>query len=293
MQSMIFETLQNLGLTTPETSFIFSKSTRDVKNLNVWKDKISDVIYIKDFYVGNGEYEKNKYRSWSPVDSNSHDYEDERNLLRRYNDFKPFFWGKKVCDFGCGKAKLLSEIKDITEIVVGIELTKDHLFFAKQRGIECYDSFQLDQKEFFDTITFFHVLEHLPDPIDMLKKSYGCLKQGGKLIIEVPHAKDFLLNDFAFCEEYKKFTLWSQHLVLHTRHSLKMFLQECGFKVDLIKGIQRYNLSNHITWLAQGKPGGHKSQLSLLENEKLNNEYQLSLNAIDATDTLVAIASKI
>ena len=59
----------------------------------------------------------------------------------------------------------------------------------------------------------------------------------------------------------------------------KIFLEECGFRVDYIKGIQRYGFSNNLIWLAQGKPGGHKNQLSL--------------NTIDATDTIISVVSKI
>ena len=40
----------------------------------------------------------------------------------------------------------------------------------------------------------FHVLEHLPYQIDTLKSIHSKLKKGGKIIIEVPHGEDYLLN---------------------------------------------------------------------------------------------------
>ena len=57
-----------------------------------------------------------------------------------------------------------------------------------------------------------------------------------------------------------------------------------------IEGVQRYPLSNHLNWLANGKPGGHKSPISILDSDALSEMYQNSLARIDATDTLVAIA---
>jgi len=54
--------------------------------------------------------------------------------------------------------------------------------------------------------------------------------------------------------------------------------------------VQRYPLSNHINWLSNGKPGGHKSSLSLIDTPALTSAYSDSLARIDATDTLVAIA---
>ena len=39
----------------------------------------------------------------------------------------------------------------------------------------------------------FHVLEHIPYQIDTLKLVNSKLKKGGKIIVEVPHAEDFLI----------------------------------------------------------------------------------------------------
>ena len=70
----------------------------------------------------------------------------------------------------------------------------------------------------------FHVLEHIPHQIQTLKIIKKNLKKNGKLIIEVPHADDFLLN-FDELKEFKDFTFWSEHLILHTFFSLKKFLK--------------------------------------------------------------------
>ena len=112
---------------------------------------------------------------------------------------------------------------------------------------------------------------------------------GGQILIEVPHANDFLLSAVN-CEVFKQFTLWSQHLVLHTRESLLKTLKFVGLEEIQIEGIQRYPISNHLNWLANGKAGGHKSPLSSLDSDALFDAYQNSLARIDATDTLVAIA---
>lgn len=109
------------------------------------------------------------------------------------------------------------------------------------------------------------------------------------MVIEVPHANDFLLSVLNN-KKFKEFTLWSQHLILHTRESLEKILNHIGIKDILIEGVQRYTLSNHLNWLSDGKPGGHKAPLSLLDTENLSKEYESSLCKINATDTLVAIA---
>ena len=62
-----------------------------------------------------------------------------------------------------------------------------------------------------------------------------------------------------------------------------------GFDAPIIHGVQRYPLSNHLYWLSNGKPGGHKSPLSVLDDIDLKIAYAHALSKIDATDTLIAI----
>ena len=47
-------------------------------------------------------------------------------------------------------------------------------------------------------------------------------------------------------------------MVLHTRETLRKTLEYVGLQDIQIEGVQRYPLSNHLNWLANGKPGGHK-----------------------------------
>ena len=73
--------------------------------------------------------------------------------------------------------------------------------------------------------------------------------------------------------------------------SLMVFLQKAGFKKIIVQGKQRYKVSNHLYWLSNEKPGGHKTLLSAIDTDELTKSYENSLKMIDATDTLVAIVS--
>ena len=81
-------------------------------------------------------------------------------------------------------------------------------------------------------------------------------------------------------------------MVLHTRDSLKRFLEVGGFCDIIIKGIQRYPISNHLNWFINNRPSGHKSFYSFFDTPILSQEYEKVLASIDATDTLIAIAKK-
>ncbi|MFH0887262.1 MAG: hypothetical protein V1843_03750, partial [bacterium] len=118
----------------------------------------------------------------------------------------------------------------------------------------------------------------------------GKMAPGGKIIVEVPHANDALLSLYD-SPSFKKFTFWSEHLILHTRESLAVFLQEAGFASIVISGFQRYPLANHLYWLSRQKPGGHM-EWAFLKTPGIDREYAAMLAAHNMTDTLIAIAQK-
>ena len=58
--------------------------------------------------------------------------------------------------------------------------------------------------------------------------------------------------------------------MLHTRDSLERLLAFCGFIDITVQSAQRYSLANHMNWMQNDLPGGHKTLLSVLENKTLN-----------------------
>ena len=77
---------------------------------------------------------------------------------------------------------------------------------------------------------------------------------------------------------------------MHTSDSLRRVLEFVGLINIHIEGIQWYPISNHINQLANGKPGGHKSSISMIDSDELHQSYSNSIVCIDATDTLVGLA---
>jgi 2-polyprenyl-3-methyl-5-hydroxy-6-metoxy-1,4-benzoquinol methylase len=290
MKTNVLNDLITTGSINKETIEIFSKNTRDNSNLNVNVDTTSGVIFIEDFYVGHVEYEKGNYKeNSSNLEFNEFEnYEDKEDSKRRVDDFKDYIKDKKVCDFGCGKGSFLRLAREYSNNLYGVELQGNYASLLENNGIRCEDKIN-KHKTMFDTIFSFHTLEHLPNQIEVLKNLKNYINIGGSLIIEVPHANDFLLKKLEV-EEFKEFTLWSQHLILHTKKSLTNFLTYSGYKDIEIFGFQRYGIANHLGWLKNKKPGGHKSELANIETPDLLEEYQNALKQVDVTDTIIAIA---
>ena len=289
----IFSILKELGLASNNTTSLFYKGTRDNPNIDIYRDKNSGVIFIKDYYVGDENYLKAEYKKKElKKESNnevSKDYERVNDCARRVKNLSPFYIKKDIVDFGCGEGDFLYEIKELAKSLTGIELEIDCIKKLSTDGIKCGKSLKIVDDKSIDTFFLFHSFEHLPKPLETLKEIKTKLKNRGKIIIEVPHANDFLISTLEH-KSFLKFTFWSQHLILHTELSLRRFLEYAGFQNIMIKGIQRYPLSNHLQWISENQPGGHKSKLAFLETEALTESYASALSSIGVTDTLVAIA---
>ena len=98
--------------------------------------------------------------------------------------------------------------------------------------------------------------------------------------------KTFTKKTLDNCDKFKKFTFWSEHLILHTEQSLMTLLKMVGFSNIEITYYQRYNIFNHLNWLSNGKPGGHKN--NNFNDDNLIKSYNDFLVKNKKTDTLIA-----
>ncbi len=291
-KSSIRETLNRVGAISDKRVELLSNKTRDNPKLNVYRDSVSNVIFIDGHYIGDEEYVRGEYKEIKPETRKvGREYEDFTDSERRFNSYRQFIIDKNICDFGCGAGSFLKLSRSVAKSVIGIELQQNYVDELNNLGIDCHSVLQNIENP-LDTISLFHCFEHLPNPSFILNKLYISLKKNGKgtLIIEVPHARDFLLHNLKL-QEFIDFTLWSQHLVLHTKESLRLLLADAGFKNITVEGVQRYSLANHFHWLSSKQPGGHKTLLSVIQTPELVAAYEKALARIDATDTLVAIAT--
>jgi len=209
---------------------------------------------------------------------------------RRFEQLKSFLPNKGVLDFGCGAGGFLAKAKDLVSNAVGVELERrvqDHWKDSEITILPSIDEAKDASREGgYDLITAFHVVEHLSDPREILKKLGALLTLDGRMVIEVPSADDALLTLYD-CDAFQRFTYWSQHLYLFTASTLAALIKQAGLQVISVQHYQRYSLSNHLYWLSHGKAGGHK-QWSFLETAEVNHAYAQSLASIGKTDTLIA-----
>ena len=292
MKNKIAKTLCEMGVCDEKAIEPFYPSVRDRDDISVMRCKKSGVIFTSTSeHMDMSHYsDKPDFDYWKEADRKKaliDRYEDDS---RRKDQFLSLISGKKWLDVGTGTGGVLDLLGPFADRVVAVEPQQKALESLKKEKYEVYSDISEVPFNDFDIITLFHVFEHLTDPLELLKNAYDKLKVGGRIIIEVPHANDFLFS-FLDLEEFKKFTFWSEHLVLHRRCSLNAFLDKANFKNIVISGFQRYNLANHLHWLKEKKPSGHINW-SMLASVQLDTAYANMLEKIDSTDTLIAMAEK-
>lgn len=265
----------------------FYPRVRDRTDITVLRDKKTGVIFLNTTkHMDISHYETMEGGSyWGGTDRGKALELYREDDQRRAAQFGTFITGKDFIDIGCGTGGLLDRVQDSAKSVAGIEPQTHMRKELKKLGYTIHRLPSDAPKESFDVAGLFHVFEHMTEPLKTLKEVRNILRPGGMVILEVPHARDILLK----LEVFKAFTLWSEHLVLHTKESLKKYLEMAEFTDIKIEGFQRYSLANHIGWIVDGKPGGQKRHTAFGTSAEA---YTALLEKTNQTDTLIAFAKK-
>ncbi|SEN65696.1 class I SAM-dependent methyltransferase [Paenibacillus sp. OV219] len=248
------------------------------------------LVFLSSFNHINDQFYEDSSMLGGSVDLRKYRINSSNDDLRRYQALKESILNKRVLDFGCGGGGFLKLAQEISQSVGGVELDSTiRQALNEVDQIQTFRSVEEITGE-YDLITLFHVLEHLPDPVAMLKRLKESLSANGKLIIEVPSANDALLTLFD-SKPFADFTYWSCHLFLFTPETLSKVAELAGYKVHYIKQVQRYPLSNHLHWLSRNKPGGHQVW-DFMNAPELHSAYEKQLASAGMCDTLFACITR-
>jgi len=218
---------------------------------------------------------------------------NQREVKRRMPFLEPYLKEKKtILELGCSSGFMLSALKDKGMEVYGIDPSGGFIEYVKGKGIPVFtgdEEFKKAVSVPLDVIIHYYVFEHIRHPVEFIKKYTSWLKKGGLMIFEVPCATDPLVELYkipAFVRFY-----WSvAHHWYFTQESLSRVLEKAGCAFELLPE-QRYDISNHMVWMLEGKPGG-LGRYDHIFGEELNRKYKEQLKKNWLCDTIVAILKK-
>ena len=179
----IYSELKKLNLINDKNLVKISNKTRD-KRIKVYQDTKSKVIFLDKYVSSLNYYSLVKYGD-NIKKKGSHNLKKITNIktsnkiiktpileddIRRYKQFKNLFTDKNVLDFGCAWGNFLSCLKK-TKSLSGVELRRECLNYIKKKIKKINIKSNInDFHEKFDIVTMFHVLEHIPNQVETLKK---------------------------------------------------------------------------------------------------------------------------
>jgi len=165
-------------------------------------------------------------------------YEEINQGIKRYIPEK-----KSILDVGGGFGALAEEFKKKNNMVCNIDSSEIAIQESKKRNIESYvadiTNYALLPKEIlgkkFDMIVFADILEHVYDPLSVLKIYTALLENNGKVIISVPNVATWtvrlklLFGSFTYTDTG---TLDRTHIRFLTKKTLRKMVEIAGYKIE-------------------------------------------------------------
>jgi SAM-dependent methyltransferase len=145
--------------------------------------------------------------------------------------------GQRVLDIGCGSCVSLLEVRNLGGESWGIETDPNVRAIADHFGLTVHIG-SIHDNPFpgadFDLIVLNQVIEHVPDPIALLKLVRGRLRSGGRVVLAFPNAGS--LNKLI---SGRKWINWHipYHLHHYNKRSFPKIAKQAGYEIASMRTI--------------------------------------------------------
>jgi 2-polyprenyl-3-methyl-5-hydroxy-6-metoxy-1,4-benzoquinol methylase len=145
-------------------------------------------------------------------------------LIKKYKN------GTTLLDIGCGEGFFLSNASQAGYTGKGIEISQNAAAYArKEFGLDVeatpFEEVRFPEN-YFDVITLWQVLEHVPYPLTVLREVHRILKPGGLLATSTPDIEGILAKIF----RRRWWNIRRLHINQFTVKTLADMLNRAGFK---------------------------------------------------------------
>lgn len=151
------------------------------------------------------------------------------HMAYRFMPRRPPGKAMRVLDVGCGNGAWLEMARDAGWQVGGVEPDPVSREQARTRGFDVRGAIDdwLTEPGSFDYVTMSHVIEHVHDPLALLRDSLALLRTGGGLFVDTPNVD--ALGHSIYGRHWRGLEP-PRHLVLFNRDSLSKAVSDAGFR---------------------------------------------------------------
>ncbi|MEB8328264.1 class I SAM-dependent methyltransferase [Flavobacteriaceae bacterium KMM 6897] len=173
---------------------------------------------------------------------------------------------KRILDIGAGTGDFLKEAELNGWSISGVEPNPKARNLASSKGIQLVPALENFDDPTFDVITLWHVLEHLPNIEEQIKKIKSLLSPSGTLIIAVPNYKSFDAN---YYKEYWAAYDVPRHLYHFSRNTIKRIFSK--YSISLIRTKPMYFDAYYVSLLSEKYKTGKSNYIKAFIIGSLSN----------------------
>ncbi|MBD3749615.1 MAG: class I SAM-dependent methyltransferase [Sphingobacteriales bacterium] len=192
------------------------------------------------------------------------------SFLRGNSKMLPYLKPGKMLEIGCASGAYLNEMSKKGWQVQGIEFSPIAADNAKKEGYQVYTGAietapQPDTQ--FDLITGWMVMEHLHEPLEVLRRLNNWTKKDGYFVFSVPDAASW---EFQYFKDKWFAQQLPTHLFHYTVPTLKKLLNESGWVLE--KVIWHKNPNNFLKSMLYKAQASHNKSREVFLNKIIRGE---------------------
>lgn len=161
----------------------------------------------------------------------------------------------KLLDIGCGTGWFLEYAKTIGYDVQGYEFSKELAQLTSKRlNIKIFSNKidEIDHHIQYDVITMFDVIEHVLDPLYLIKSAYKILKKDGIILFYTPNLESLAIHHL---REFSSAIIPVHHPILFSKNSLERLCNKVNLNTVFFetKGTDLIDIFAHYDQLKKNK----------------------------------------
>lgn len=145
----------------------------------------------------------------------------------------------RVFEVGCGYGKMLSLIQKLGNECAGCDFSDKAVRYANEKfglkNVVLDDATNPSNKnDLYDLVLSFHVIEHLPNPVEHLNRLLGLTKSGGWVVVGTENSTCTQIEFERFVDRLKgnepRFMTSQEHTFVFNSKNLSALFHSCGFE---------------------------------------------------------------